>query len=237
MTYKLLNRFRELFDGVVYKHRASTNGDKVALELFEDLLDLNRSVHFEPRVAAGSRVVNMKNLITGKTSRRGDGSFGELLPHQTAAIVDHFRVPRGDIANIEIGVETKILAKAMIKQIDRVMSDLENQSRVFRARSADAICVAVVGINQAAHYLSYEGEREFLTTGRGGYLHPIQECAEAERRIRAHVAPLFDELIVLPYIATNQPPHAFVWANQQTAANQYGAALIRISQEYDRRFQ
>lgn len=236
MPYKLLHRFRELFDGRIYRHRVSNNGDKVALELFEDLLDLKRSAHFGARVAAGSRVVNTKNLITGKTSRRGDGSFGELIPHQTPLMVDHFQVPRGDIANIEIGVETKILAKAMIKQIDRVMTDLENQARVFRARSADAICVAVVGINQASQYLSFEKDREYPTTGKDGYLHPAQECAEAERRIRANVGPLFDELIVLPFVATNQPPHAFAWANQKTAANQYGAALVRISQEYDRRF-
>jgi len=236
VQYKLLNRFRGLFEGVVYRHRVSTNGDKVALELFEDLLDLDRSKLFGPRVAAGSRVVNTKNLITGKTSRRGDGSFGELLPHQIGVLFDHYRAPRGDIANIEIGIETKILAKAMIKQIDRVMSDLENQARVFRSRSANAICVAVVGINQASQYLSFEKEREFLTTGKNGYHHPNQECAEAERRIRAHVEPLFDELVVLPYVATNQPPHTFAWANQSTAVNQYGAALIRISQEYDQRF-
>ncbi|MFY9980870.1 MAG: hypothetical protein WAK22_21765 [Candidatus Sulfotelmatobacter sp.] len=31
---------------------------------------------------------------------------------------------RGPVATIEIGVETKILAKAMIKQIDRVTGDL-----------------------------------------------------------------------------------------------------------------
>jgi hypothetical protein len=59
-------------------------------------------------------------------------------------------VPRGEIANIEIGVETKILAKAMIKQIDRVLSDLENQARVFRSRGSNAIAAAVVGIIRGA---------------------------------------------------------------------------------------
>lgn len=115
MTYKLLERFRGLFDGQVYRHRDSTNGDKVALELFEDLLDLRRSQKYVSRATAGSRVVNTRNLVTGKENRRGDGSFGELLPHLQPQATPGFNVPRGPIANIEIGVETKILAKAMIK--------------------------------------------------------------------------------------------------------------------------
>lgn len=242
MTYKLLEKFRALFEGEIYRHRVSTNGDKVALELYEDLLDLKRSTKYATRAKSGSRVVNTKNLITGKPNRRGDGSFGELLPHLTPDAVPGFNVPRGAIANIEIGVETKILAKAMIKQVDRVLSDLENQARVFRSRSSDAICVAVVGINQADEYLSYEGKRDdgtdvtFLTTGSAGRRHPSQECAEAERRIRQRIDPIYDELIVLPFVATNQAPHSFAWANAKSVTNEYGAALIRISQEYDRRF-
>lgn len=186
MTYKLLDRFRGLFEGQIYRHRASTNGGRVAIELFEDLLDLGRSQTFVARVNSGSRLVSTKNLVTGKENRRGDGSFGELLPNLQPITFDDFRVRRGPIANIEIGVETKILAKAMIKQIDRVMSDLENQARVFRSAGGSPTCIAVVGINQATEYLSYEGDRTFLTNGVSGYRHPNQECAEAERRIRQH---------------------------------------------------
>lgn len=242
MTYKLLDKFRALFDGQVYRHRVSTNGDKVALEIFDDLLALGRSTKYVSRVNAGSRVVNTKNLITGKPNRRGDGSFGELLPHLRPEMVSGFSVPRGPIANIEIGVETKILAKAMIKQVDRVLSDLENQARVFRSRGNNPICIAVVGINQAQEYLSYEGKRDdgedvtFLTTGSAGRKHPCQECAEAERRIRQRIDPIYDELIVLPFDATNQSPHSFAWASTTAVTNAYGAALIRISQEYEKRF-
>lgn len=242
MTYKLLDRFCVLFDGQVYRHRDSTNGDKVALELFEDLLDLRRSQKYVSRITVGSRVVNTRNLVTGKENRRGDGSFGELLPHLQPRATPGFNVPRGPIANIEIGVETKILAKAMIKQIDRVMSDLENQARVFRSRGGKPICVAVVGINQAQQYLSYEGKNDagddvtFVTTGKAGRKHPSEECMEAERRIRHRVGPLYDELIILPFVATNQAPHTFAWANPQRVLNEYGAALIRMSQEYDARF-
>ncbi len=237
MTYKLLDRFRDIFEGQIYRHRASTNGDRVAVELFEDLLDLGRSPTFVERVSSGSRVVSTKNLVTGRENRRGDGSFGELLPALQPTIVDDFRVGRGPIANIEIGVETKILAKAMIKQIDRVMSDLENQARVFRSAGGSPICVAVVGINQAPEYLSYEGNRTFLTEGRSGYRHPSQECAEAERRVRQRIGQAYDELLVLPFVATNQPPHHFQWVDEQNVSNSYGALLIRLSQEYHRRFQ
>jgi hypothetical protein len=241
VTYKLLERFRALFDGEIYRHRVSTNGDKVAVELYDDLLSLARSKKYVADVRAGSRVVNSKNLITRKPNRRGDGSFGELLPHLQPEADSGFGVPRGPTANIEIGVETKTLAKAMIKQVDRVLSDLENQARVFRSRGNNPICVAVVGINRAQEYLSYGGKRDdgedvtFLTTGSSGRRHPCQEYAEAERRIRQRIDPIY-ELIVLPFDATNQSPHSFAWANAPALTNAYGAALIRISQEYEKRF-
>ncbi|WP_128892980.1 hypothetical protein [Erythrobacter sp. HKB08] len=235
MTYKVLKRFQSLFNGVVYRHRAHNNGDKVALELFEDLLDLGKSPKFVHGVKADDKVVNTKNLITGKENRRGDGSFGALLPHLTPNYLPGYNVPRGPIANIEIGVETKILAKAMIKQVDRVMSDLENQARVFRA-NGNPICVAIVGINQAPHYISHEGNRSYPTDGTAKYRHPIDECVEAEKRIRQRVAPLFDELIILPFEATNAAPFRFGWPDSTKVTNEYGAALLRISQEYDKRF-
>ena len=43
-----------------------------------------------------------------------------------------FAVARGPVATVEIGVEVKILAKAMIKQIDRVIGDLVKQVTHFR---------------------------------------------------------------------------------------------------------
>jgi len=73
------------------------------------------------------RVVNMRNVMTGKPARRGDGTFGELVPAAVAVTEKGMLVARGPVATIEIGAETKILAKAMIKQIDRVISDLINQ--------------------------------------------------------------------------------------------------------------
>jgi len=236
VPYQLLQRFEALFSGCIYRHRSSTNGDHVAVRLYEDLLALGRSPKFVHRVQSGTSVVNVANTRAGIKARRGDGSFGERLPHVAVVQEEGLAVGRGPIATIEIGVETKILAKAMIKQIDRVISDLENQARVFRSKGGNPICVAVVGINRAPEYLSYEGDRTYRTTGAGGYHHPAQEFAEAERRIRQHVSPHYDELIVLPFVATNQPPHDFTWINSAGVANDYAGALLRISQKYEQLF-
>jgi hypothetical protein len=97
------------------------------------------------------------------------------------------------IATIEIGVEVKILQKAMIKQIDRVTTTLIDQALHFRSRGGQPICVAVVGINQADYTVSFEGEMTWRTDGKK-HKHPIQEAAEAERRLVARAAPHFDEL-------------------------------------------
>jgi hypothetical protein len=52
-----------------------------------------------------------------------------------AAIVDlSFAVARGPIANVELGIEVKILANAIIKQIGRVQTDLVSQVAEFIIR-------------------------------------------------------------------------------------------------------
>ena len=77
--------------------------------------------------------------------------------------------------NIQIGAETKILAKAMIKQIDRVIGDLVRQVEEFKKTGGQPICVGLVGVNYAPCYTSYEGEPEWPTDGRK-HKHPIQEA-------------------------------------------------------------
>jgi hypothetical protein len=69
-----------------------------------------------------------------------------------------FVVARGRVATVEIGVEAKILAKAMIKQIDRVINDLVGQVGHFKRGLGNPICVGIVGINQAEVCTSYEGK-------------------------------------------------------------------------------
>jgi hypothetical protein len=81
---------------------------------------------------------------------------------------------------------------------------------------------------------SYEGDRSYRTDGRT-YKHPIQEAEQASNRL-ANVAEKYDEFLILRYRAKNEPPHSFEWVNQKDTSLEYGAALIRISNEYQKRF-
>lgn len=233
--FAVLRTFQSLFDGKRYKHRDSSLGDFVASHLYEDLVTLNRSAALTTRVQARECVVNLGNKTVGKPSRRGDGTFGELVPTVVAVTEKGLHVARGEIANIQIGAETKILAKAMIKQIDRVIGDLVRQAEQFRKTGGNPICVAFVGINSAASYTSYEGERAWPTDGKK-HKHPIQEAADAEQRLRENAISSFDEFQFLRFRAANIPPYPFEWVDYAQTAKEYGALLIRISREYDKQF-
>jgi hypothetical protein len=235
LEFALLRTFRQLFEGTQYKHRDSSLGDLVASQLYEDLVALNRSAKLVARVQAHERVVNLANRAIGRPSRRGDGTFGELVPTAIAVTEAGLLVARGEVANIEIGAETKILAKAMIKQIDRVIGDLVRQVEEFRRTGGHPICVGFVGVNFATGYTSYEGEREWPTDGKK-HKHPVQEAAEAERRLMSRAASAFDELQILRFCATNTDPFPFEWVDYEQTAKEYSALLVRVSREYDRRF-
>ena len=235
--YRLLTEFRRLFEGKIYKHRDSSQGDFVAMHLYEDLIAINRS----PKLIAAAierrdRVLNVQNKRRGIEARRGDGTFGEIIPGETPISDPEYVVSRGPIATVEIGVEVKILAKAMIKQIDRVINDLRNQVVEFRRGGGNPISIAVIGINQAESTVGYEGDRPFPTTGRQGFLHPFQEAPEAERRLRARAAPEFDEFLILRFKATNAPPFPFAWTDYRETRLDYAAALSRISARYQQLF-
>jgi hypothetical protein len=233
--FALLDTFRGLFEGKKYKYRDSSLGDLVANQLYEDLVALGRSAKLVARVAAHERVVNLANKTVGRPSRRGDGTLGELIPAAVAVTETGLLVARGEVANIEIGVETKILAKAMIKQIDRVIGDLCRQVEEFRKTGGRPICVGVVGVNFAQSYTSYEGSREWPTDGKK-HKHPVQEATEAEKRLLAGAAPAFDEFQLLPFQAANIAPFPFEWLDYERTVKEYGALLVRVSREYDRRF-
>ncbi len=233
--YALLGTFRRLFEGQKYKHRDSSLGDLVASKLYEDLVGLSKSAKLVERARRHERVVNLANKAVGKVSRRGDGTFGELVPAAVAVTEKGWLVARGPVANIEIGAETKILAKAMIKQIDRVIGDLNRQIQEFRKTGGNPICVGIVGLNYAANYTSYEGKTEWPTEGRK-HKHPVQEAPEAERRILQFASPGFDEFLLLRFRATNVPPFPFEWTDHTNTQNEYSALLLRVSREYDRRF-
>ena len=234
MSYRLLNAFRGLFEGQAYLHRNSRLGDFVAMQLYEDLYCLGQSKKYISRVDAGISVLSTQNIRRGIRARRGDGSFGGVVPN--AAIMQHdgFIVRRGPIATIEIGIEVKIMMKAMIKQIDRVKSALKTQVEQFQSRGGEPICVGIFGINRAPYCISYEGERSYRTDGKK-YKHPSDEADDAEKRLREFADSIFDELLVLRFEATNEPPHRFVWSDENETLLDYGAALVRISQKYQSR--
>ncbi len=233
--YALLKTFRSLFEGQRYIHRNSNLGDLVASQLYEDLVTLDKSAKLTKRVRDRERVMNRKNLITGKPSRRGDGTFGELVPAAFALTEKGLLVARGPVATIEIGAETKILAKAMIKQIDRVINDLVNQAAQFKRGGGNPICVAFVGINFSDQYVSFEKHKRWPTDGKK-YKHPIQEATQAERRLIEKAGSAFDEFQVLRFRASNAKPFPFEWVDLTNTEMEYSSVLTRVSREYDRRF-
>ncbi|MGZ5005182.1 MAG: hypothetical protein ACXWFY_05920 [Chthoniobacterales bacterium] len=233
--YALLRTFRGLFEGKPYRHRIANLGDLVASQLYEDLVALGKSLKLVERVQRHERVVNLRNLMTGKPGRRGDGTFGELVPAAVALTEKGMLVARGPVATIEIGAETKILAKAMIKQIDRVITDLTNQATQFKRGGGNPICVAFIGINFAEQYVSFEARKRWPTDGKK-YKHPIQEAAQAEQRLNDRARPAFDEFQILRFRATNAKPFPFDWVELERTEMGYSSVLTRVSREYDRRF-
>src|SRR5580704_958063 len=104
--YRLLTEFRRLFEGKIYKHRSSNQGDFVAMHLYEDLVAVHRSSKFRDAVVARKHcVLNVQNRRHGVVARRGDGTLGEIIPGETATFDVGYRVGRGPIATVEIGVE------------------------------------------------------------------------------------------------------------------------------------
>jgi hypothetical protein len=132
-------------------------------------------------------------------------------------------------------VEVKILFKAMIKQIDRVISTSCDQAASFRKKGTLAICVGIAGVNFADRCIGYEGERAFPTDG-ARYKHPIQEANDAEARLVARARPCFDEFLILRFRATNEPPFAFEWVDAEGIQLDYGAVLTRTAALYQTRF-
>jgi hypothetical protein len=235
LNYRLLDAFQRTFKGIRYRHRDSSLGDRIAQELYEDLYQLRKSPRFCERVSTDEIALSVRNLARGIRARRGDGTLGERVPHSPFVRDPGFAVVRGHVANVQIGVEVKILAKAMIKQIDRVTNDLKRQAEAFRTRGSRAICVAIVGINQASSYTSYEGTKRWPTDGNSRP-HPVQEASDAEARLIRDAAGAFNEFVVLQFRATNVRPYPFEWADLEATELDYGATLIRISNEYQGRF-
>jgi hypothetical protein len=265
MQFRMLDTFKSLFAGHVYKHRIAGQGDAISRDLYEDLYSLQRSRKFNDSVDRLVRGLNLRNVRQGIAARRGDGTFGQLVPGQEFIRAEGWVVPRGRVATLDIGVEVKILNKgctimgppiairldigvevkilnkAMIKQINDRISGLQSQAEYFRRgrdgrQRGNPITVAVVGVNCADYTVGYEGDRSYRTDGSPNQPHPSQEAPEIVRRLDAEVRPAFDEMILLRYKATNENPFPFEWDNQTEAYANYAASLVRIASEFDHRF-
>ncbi len=231
--FKLLAQFERTFQGVPYLHRNSQLGNRIADFLFDDLYELDPGSRLRADVDAGRVALNPKGISPGLRARRGDGSFGPIVPGHTPRPFPGHSIPVAPTAEVDIGAEVKILAKAMIKQIDRVISDLCGQSRQFKTKSPDAITVGIVGMNVADRYLSFEGARTYPTGEYGP--HPWQEAPEAERRLVTSAEACYSEFLVLPFRATNLSPFRFGWVDERRTTDQYASVLARLLRAYARR--
>lgn len=233
MRHRLLEAFESSFKGQAYYHRNQTIGNFIASHLYEDLVVLGRSATLVEGVRNNRLVVNTSNLVQGRRGRRGDGTFGELIPGEEPRPETGFQVLRGPVATILIGAEVKILAKSMIKQIDRVISDLMTQARTFKEQTSTAITVGIVGVNFSDSYTSYEGEREYPADPA-----PAREASVAVERIaHSRVPHDFDELLFMKFRATNVVPYPFEWQNHRESGQEYASALLRISNLFNQRGQ
>lgn len=95
----------------------------------------------------------------------------------------------------------------------------------------DAIRVAIIGVNHAATYCGYEGDRTFVADRPPG-----PEAAEVIQRINARIPPFYNEVLIAKYNATNMAPFPFTWSNEPELKRNYASILLRVSQLYSARF-
>ena len=79
---------------------------------------------------------------------------------------------------------------------------------------------------EIAHY-STDGQKE---------KHPFQEAQAAMARLKKETEQAFTHFLFLHFRATNAEPYPFEWVDHAGTVADYGAMLVRISREYDRRF-
>lgn len=232
--FKLLVAFEALFQGSVYQHRKSTLGNTVASYLYEDLLDHSSSVKYRERISASKCVLNVSGSTHGVKARRGDGTFGAVVPGSDVLCVEGLTVPQGMVALTQIGAEFKIIATAHLKQIDRVLNDLTGSAMSLKEKSPSAITVGFAAVNYSERWTGMEGTRSFPVERKA--LRALAESDETSKRLTQHAGPAFDEFILLRFKATNQAPFPFFWLSPSGTAADYGAALVRIASLYDKRF-
>lgn len=241
MRFRLLDAFESLFTGHVYKHRTSNQGDLLSFELYEDVYAVDRSPKLRNSVDKLQRGLNAQNTRTGVSARRGDGTFGQLIPGQPHMRIPGYAIARGRVATVDIGIEVKILNKSLLKQVNDRIAGLQKQADYFvegrdRRKRGNPITIALIGINSAKYTVGHEGERIYRTDGTSKQPHPAQEADAAERRVRDEISPFFDETIILRFRAINDSPYPFEWVDNIRTESEYAASLVRIAGEFERRF-
>ena len=110
-----------------------------------------------------------------------------------------------------------------------IKNDVEYILFLFKNRNPSAITIAIVGVNHATSYSSYEGERVFAVEGARS---PAAEAPKAIKRLDAGARHDYDEFIVLPFQATNSAPFPFEWVDFVSTENLYSATLIRARKAF-----
>jgi hypothetical protein len=235
LTSELLRAFEETFQGQPYLHRISTTGDRLAAILYEDLFnycaDTNSGGSYVRRIESAEVVLNTLNRITGRRSRRADGTLGARVPSEQPDRLGQSRVARAPVATLQVGIEFKIVATKMTAQMDRVATDLRNQSQEFERLNPNAIKIAIVGVNHATEYVGREGTRTYRA-----HRAPAAEAAAVIQFIVGRVDAFYDELIVLRFAATNIDPFPFKWVDSAATRRDYSAAILRLAGLYQQRF-
>lgn len=235
MPNELLRQFANTFRGHPYLHRNSTIGDGLASWLYEDLYDYcveaGSGGGYAERIHSAAVVLNTLNRVTGRRSRRADGTLGARVPSEKAETVSGRHVARAPVATLQIGIEFKIIATKMTAQMDRVAADLRNQAEEFSQLNPRAIKVAVVGVNHADTYEGYEGTRTFRARRP-----PAAEAEAVIPFVSERIRSLYDELLLLRFSATNINPFPFLWVDAKATRREYSAALLRLGEIYHRRF-
>lgn len=232
--FRLIGAFEGLFRGQVYRHRDSSLGNFVAAHLYEDLAERNVSPKLTRAVDAGASVLNAGGSTRGVRVRRGDGTFGVLVPSSTPVRIPGFRLLQGMVALTQIGTEVKIIAKSRLKQIDRVINDLVGSAVTLKEKSPNAITVGIAAVNYSESYTGVEGEREFPIDSRPESA--VREADDTSGRLERLAASRFDEFLLFKFRATNRPPYPFAWLNERATAADYGAALVRIGALFEHQF-
>ena len=93
--------------------------------------------------------------------------------------------------------------------------------------------VGIAAVNYSEQYTGMEGRRRFTiqrTPERAA-----REAEETSRRLEMLARPEFDEFLLFKFKATNQKPYPFEWLDAPGVKADYGAALVRIGDLYEKR--